>query len=168
VSSLPASFARTADNRLLARLTLVVIVILSLPFGTLQALAKAPPHATTLISATARVEPSESAQAAGTIPAGTEVELTGHAAPGFLSVYYDGQVVWVPGQDLTLGGHPGIETADAARDTPLRLAPTPDGEVVGIVPAGETVILTGAQIDGYLAGSYNGTGGWLDANDLVR
>jgi len=35
-----------------------------------------------------------------------------------------------------------------------------------IVPAGNTVILTGAQVDAYLAGSYEGIGGWLPAENI--
>jgi hypothetical protein len=55
-----------------------------------------------------------------------------------------------------------------AAETPLLEAPLPDANVVSIVPGGETVILTGAHVDGYDAASHDQVGGWIDAMDLVR
>ena len=42
-----------------------------------------------------------------------------------------------------------------------------DGAILGAVQAGSTVILTGASVDGFLAASFDGTGGWLPANAVA-
>ena len=81
---------------------------------------------------------------------------------------------WAPAHDLTLGVSPGIDTAQTATETPLLDAPLPDAGVVTMVPGGETVILTGAHVDGYDAASYTDAashdraGGWIDAKDLLK
>ena len=75
-----------------------------------DALAKAPPLATTVLDAEALAAPNYDAAPVTVIPQGTEVELTGEAAPGFLGVYNDDEAVWVPAQYLSLGDRPGIDT----------------------------------------------------------
>jgi len=60
-----------------------------------------------------------------------------------------------------------IDTALVVLDASLRAAPNNDGAILGAVQAGSTVILTGASIDGYLAASFDGTGGWLPANTVA-
>ena len=56
-----------------------------------DASAKAPPLATTVLDAEALAAPGYDAAPVAVIPQGTDVELTGEAAPGFLGVYYDGR-----------------------------------------------------------------------------
>jgi hypothetical protein len=133
-----------------------------------DASAKAPPLANTVLDVTAIAAPNYGAPEVAVIPRGTEIELSGEAAPGFLAVYYDGQVVWVPAQYLTLGDRPGIDTAVAVEDTPLLDAPMPEATVVEIVLEGQAVILSGASVDGYDAASYDGTGGWIRERALSR
>jgi hypothetical protein len=133
-----------------------------------DAAAKAPPLASTIFAAEARADPGYDEPVIVVIPAGAEVELTGAAAPGFLAVYYDGQTLWVPAQHLSIGTRPGIDTAVAIATTPLLDAPMRDAAALGMVPEGGTVILTGANVDDYHAGSYEGTGGWIDGRDLAR
>jgi hypothetical protein len=130
--------------------------------------AKAPPHATAYVPVTLLTAPTYDADVVGEVPAGTELELTGEAAPDFIAVLYGDGVAWAPAHDLTLGVEPGIDTAVTAEQTPLLEAPMPDAGVVSMVPGGETVILTGAQVDGYDAASHERAGGWIDAMDLVR
>jgi hypothetical protein len=101
-------------------------------------------------------------------PQGAEVELTGEAAPGLLGVYYDGQVVWVPAQFVSLAVRPGIDTAVTVADTPLLDAPMRDASVLEIVMEGEAVILTRASVDGYDAAAHDGSGGWINERDLSR
>jgi hypothetical protein len=60
-----------------------------------------------------------------------------------------------------------IDTAPVILDARLRAAPTNDGEILGLVQAGSTVILTGASVDGFLAASFVGTGGWLPASAVA-
>ncbi len=131
-----------------------------------NASAKAPPLATTVLNAEALAAPGYDAARVAVIPQGAEVELTGEAAPGFLGVYYDDQVVWVPAQYLSLGVRPGIDTSVTVADTPLLDAPMRDASVLEIIMAGEAVILTGASVDGYDAASHDGAGGWIHERDL--
>ncbi len=130
--------------------------------------AKAPPMATTVFEVNAFAAPDYNAAIIAVFPADAEVELTGNAAPGFLGVVYEGQEVFVPAQYLSLGTRPGIDTAVAIEDAPLLDAPMRDANVQITVPEGETVILTGATVDGYDAASYDGTGGWMDRRGLAR
>ena len=152
--------------RLFGALVLLVVAVSALTAQ--NASAKAPPLATAVLNADALAAPDYDAAQVAVIPQGAEVELTGEAAPGFLAVYYDGQVVWVPAQYLSLGVRPGINTGVTVADTPLLDAPMPDASVLEIILEGETVILTGANVDGYDAASYDGAGGWLDERDLSR
>ncbi len=152
--------------RLGGALALLLVVVFA-PIAQ-NASAKAPPLATTVLNAEALAEPGYDAAQVAVIPQGAEVELTGEAAPGFLGVYYDGQVVWVPAQYLSLGVRPGIDTAVTDADTPLLDAPMRDASVLEIIMAGEAVILTGANVDGYDAASHDGAGGWIDERDLSR
>jgi hypothetical protein len=133
-----------------------------------DALAKAPPLATTLLEAEALAAPGYDAAPVAVIPHGAEVELTGEAAPGFLAVYYDGEAVWVPAQYLSLGVRPVIDTAVTVADAPLLDAPMRDASVLEFILDGQAVILTGASVDGYDAAAHEGTGGWIDERDLSR
>jgi hypothetical protein len=148
-------------------LAAAVATIFSVSFGA-HAEAKAPPHATTVFNAEAYGAPEISTDIVAVIPAGTELELSGDAAPGFLAVYYDGETLWVPSNYLTLGEQPWIETAVAVEDAPLRAAPLPDGPVLVVVPGGSTVVLTGAQVGGYDAAAHDGVGGWIEERDIAR
>ena len=133
-----------------------------------DALANAPPLATTVLDAKALAAPGYDAAPVTVIPQGTEVELTGEAAPGFLGVNNDGEAVWVPAQYLALGDRPGIDTGVTVMDTPLLEAPMPDASVREIVREGQSVILTGAIVGGYDAAAHDGSSGWIDERDLLR
>jgi uncharacterized protein YgiM (DUF1202 family) len=144
---------------------------IALPLACLaagEASAKAPPLATTVFDAEARSAPGLDAEVVAVIPSGTEVELTGEAAPGYLAINDANDVVWVPAQYLALSDRPGIDTAVTVVDTELLDAPMRDAGVLGTVPEGEAVILTGATLDGYDASSYEGVGGWIQDRDLTR
>lgn len=148
----------------------VILAIFVAAFAPLarDAHAKAPPIANTVLEVAALATPEIGATEVAVIPQGTEIELSGEAAPGFLAVYYDGQVVWVPAQYLTLGVRPGIDTAVAVEDTPLLDAPMPEATVLEAVLEGQAVILSGASVGGYDAASYDGTGGWIRERALAR
>lgn len=152
---------------LLCALALPLVVALFGPL-TQNALAKAPPLATTVLDAEALAAPDHDAAPVAVIPQGAEVELTGEAAPGFLAVYYDGQAVWVPAQYLSLGVRPGIDTGVTVADSPLLDAPMRDASALEIIREGQAVILTGARVDGYDAASHDGSGGWIYERDLSR
>src|SRR5262245_44915601 len=144
----------------------MLIAALTLPPP--DAAAKAPPLVTTVLEASAFAAPGLDAPVVAVLPAGAEVELTGNAAPGFLGVLYDGDEVFVPAQYLSLGTRPGIDTAVTVEEAPLLDAPMEDANVILTIPEGETVLLTGATLDGYDAGAYEGTGGWINERGLAR
>ena len=151
-------------------LTALAVVLLALAGVTTRndASAKAPPLATTVFDTEALAAPEYGAAPVTVIPRGAELELTGAAAPGFLAVYYDGQAVWVPAQYLSLGVRAGVDTAVAIEDTPLLDAPMREATIVETVLEGQTVILTGASVDGYDAASHEGAGGWILERALSR
>jgi hypothetical protein len=130
--------------------------------------ADAPALAVTLAAAELLAEPAAGSAVLAEIPADTQVELTGAAVPGHVEVLFQQQRGWVAAALLDAGSGPGVPLATATRELPIRDAPLPEGNVVGRVPRGGTVILTGAEIDGYLAAAYRGTGGWVLAAGLRR
>ena len=151
----------------------IIAILMALSFTVVpaqrsDALAKAPPFATTVIDANLQAAPSLDADVLAVIPSGTDVELTGEAAPGYLAVYYGDGSGWVPASALSLGQRAGIDTAVTTQETPLLDAPKHDADVLAIVPAHETVILTGAHVDGYDAASHEGVGGWINERHLAR
>ena len=164
---LPICSLAQGGLRLFGALTLLLIIAVFAPIAQ-NASAKAAPLATTVLDAEALAAPDYDAARLAVIPQGAEVELTGEAAPGFLRVYYDGQIVWVPAQYLSLGVRPGIDTGVTVVDTPLLDAPMRDASVLEIILEGEGVILTGANVDGFDAASHDGAGGWIDERDLSR
>jgi hypothetical protein len=161
-------FARSpmrGGRRLLRWLALAFIIALFAPTAH-DVSAKAPPQATAVLDAEALAAPKYDAARIAVIRQGSQVELTGEAAPRFLGVYYDGQAVWVPAQYLALGARPGIDTGVTVANTPLLDAPMRDASVVEILLEGKAVILTGASVDGYDAAAHDGAGGWIDERDL--
>jgi hypothetical protein len=164
---LPARSVAHGGLRLFCALALPLVIAVFAPIAQ-NASAKAPPLATTVLNAEALLVPDYDAAPVAVIPLGTEVELTGEAALGFLGVYYDGETDWVPTRYLTLGVRPGTDTGITVADTPLLDAPMRDTSVLEIVPEGQAVILTGARVDGYDAASHEGTGGWINERVLSR
>jgi hypothetical protein len=146
----------------------LIVGLVALAVHVPETAAKAPPLATTVLDVNALAAPDYSAAVVAVFPADAEVELTGNASPGFLGVVYDGREVFVPAQYLSLGTRPGIDTATTVADAPMLDAPMRDGNVLTIVPEGQTVLITGATVDGYDAASYDGTGGWMNGRDLAR
>ena len=142
-------------------------IALALIFGALLASPAALAHAPALETTTANVAlyeaPSADAPVLAELPAGTEIELTGAAEGDFLEATFDGQRGWT--RVDSLDGK--IDTAPVVLDASLRAAPSDDGKVLGAVEAGSTVILTGASVDGFLAASFDGTGGWLPASAIA-
>jgi uncharacterized protein YraI len=155
--------ARGASRRPLRALAIVLALILSALLAAPAALAHAPALATTTADIALYQAPSADAPVLAELPAGTEIELTGAAEGQFLEATFDGQLGWtrVDALDGT------IDTAPVVADASLRAAPNDDGAILGAVPAGSTVILTGASVDGYLAASVDGTGGWLPATAVA-
>jgi hypothetical protein len=150
--------------RTLALGAALLVALLAAP--TLDALAEAPPLAIVPYDVQATNTPNPDSRVVADIPANTQVELTGRAAPGFLEIKWNGETAWVPAQYLEVSDKIGMHVATAATDLTILTAPDPSGDPRGTVPAGETVILTGARVNGYAAMSYNGTGGWVPESGL--
>ena len=156
---------------LVVRASLVLVVVIMLIMchaASSPAVAKSVPLATTVAPVEILSEPALDAMVLGELSTGIDLELTGAAQPGFLQVYYADGVGWVPAQYLAVGPRPGIDTAVATVDLPLLDAPASDAAVLATVPEGDTVLLTGAHLDGYDAAAYGGVGGWVDARGLAR
>ena len=145
-------------------LVLGVALLLAALATAPAALAHAPALAVATVDASLLAAPAADAPVVGTIPGGTEVELTGVAAGDYLEILAGGRQGWVVVNLLDDGR---LDTATASLDTPVRAAPQVDAEVLGVVPPGGTVILTGAAADGYLAASFDGIGGWVEAQALT-
>ena len=144
-------------------LAVALAVILAVVLGTSAALAKAPALVTTTADLALLGAPSAEASILAVLPAGTELELTGAANGEFLEVSSADQLGWAAAD----GFDGGIDTAPVVLDASLRAAPLEDGEILGAVQAGSTVILTGASVDGFVAASFDGTGGWLPATAIA-
>ena len=63
---------------------------------------------------------------------------------------------------LSVSGRPGIPLAEAESGAPILAAPLPDAPVLGEVPPGGVVMISGAEVGVYISGSYNGIGGWIE------
>jgi hypothetical protein len=125
--------------------------------------AHAPGIAVTELDQPLLEQPAPDSAALAELAAGSELTLTGDADAQYVEVTAGELTGWV---DVSLIEAGQIETAIATELTPITNAPSADGQLLALVPAGDTVILTGAAVDNYLAGSYNGTGGWLPAANL--
>jgi hypothetical protein len=150
--------------RAISAVLALALALLALPAQ--GALADAPPLAIVPYEVQATNTPSPDSRVVADIPADTQVELTSRAAPGFIEIDWNGQTAWIPAQYLEVSNKIGIDVATAATDLTILTAPNPSGDPRGTVPAGETMILTGARVDGYVAMSYDGTGGWVPASGV--
>jgi uncharacterized protein YraI len=149
----PTRAARHSRFALVAALAVLVAI-----FSAVPALAHAPALVTATATTTLLAAPAADAPVLATVPTGTEVELTGHAAGDYLEILTGDNQGWIAIQAVDGGRlHTAIVPADAA----LLAGPGPSAAVVATVPANSTVILTGATVDGYLAASFNGAGGWI-------
>ncbi len=126
--------------------------------------AHAPGIATAEIDLVVREAPAADGAIVSELAAGSEMELTGDASGEYVEVATGGLAGWVDVSTIRAGQ---IQTATATVLTEITDAPDVDGRLLMVVPAGETVILTGAAVDQYLAASYDGTGGWLPAANLA-
>jgi hypothetical protein len=160
----------TADSRRIStslRWCLVAPALLALALASVLAWtapvtvnAHAPGIAVAEVDLALLENPASEAAVLGELAAGSEMELTGRASDEYVEVIAAGITGWVDVNTIHAGQ---IQTATTNALTQITDAPSEDGRLLTVVPAGDTVILTGAAVDEYLAGSYNGTGGWLPA-----
>lgn len=136
------------------------------PGSAPAALAIAPGLATVRYDAPLLASPDNATTVIATLSAGSEVELSGATAPGYVEVTANGQTGWISADALSVSGRPGLGMAVAIDGTSIYAAPLPDAGVLGNVPPGGAVILTGAHVGVYVAASFDGVGGWLLESDL--
>lgn len=141
--------------------SLIGVVSLAAAMAPAPVAADAPALATVAVETTLLAAPVAGAAVLATVPAGTEVVLSGSAAVGFLEATVDDETGWLDARVLEVSDRVGIALAVAVAETPILLAPLPNAESRGTVPAGGVVILTGAEVGAFVAGSYEGTGGWF-------
>lgn len=159
----PRSRPRSVTSGLAAGL---IAALLSLLIG-LPAAAHAPALAVAVADAEIRSAPEATAVVAAELAVGDTVELTGAAASGYVEVTISGEEIggWVPLIALDAGG---LETATVSGASVLLAEPRPGAAAVHAVPAGATLLLTGAEVDGFHAAAFEGIAGWVSAEALGR
>lgn len=163
----PAPAARRQSWPVVWGLVLALLALVAPASLPPLAVAKSVALATVAVDTPLLVGPDEDAGVEAGLSEGDEVELTGRTAVGFLEVERRGERGWVAASDLALSDRVGIPLAEAAAGAAIRAAPMPDAEVLGSVPAGGVVLLTGANVGAFVAGSFDGVGGWIAEADLA-
>lgn len=94
-----------------------------------------------------------------TIPPGTPLAVDGVPEGGYLPVSVGGEQGWVAEEY--------VDRAAVATTTDLlnfRAGPSPDASLLGTIPPGAPVTLSGAAENGYVGAAYGGQSGWVDAS----
>lgn len=152
--------------RFVAAIALSAVIGQTLPLAVATVGAEAPALATVRYDAPLLEAPDSGSDIIRMVSEGTDVEITGHNAIGYLMVIADGETGWMSADSLTISGAGPVSTAASPNGASIFSAPLPDASVLGEVPAGGVVIVTGAHVDIYVAGSYDGVGGWMIESDL--
>lgn len=145
-----------------AALALALALLAVLVQGPQPAGAEAPGIAVVRYETPLLIAPQAGSDAIATLDAGDEVILTGGTAIGHVNVDTDAGNGWVAADALSVSGRPGIPLAGAESGAPILAAPLPDAPVLGEVPPGGVVMISGAEVGVYISGSYNGIGGWIE------
>ena len=151
----------------------------------------APGTATALQATELMAGPAEEAGLLGSIPAVSQVSLTGQALDGYLEVSFNGQTGWADAAYLQIADTSGStqlaqpadtgvapqpaaesvavpaasnlgEQALTTSNVNLRSQPNASAMVLDVVPAGSEVALTGSRANGYVNVRINGQAGWID------
>lgn len=101
------------------------------------------------------------------MPTGATVTVTGSPANGFLPVTFNGTAGWASEAYLTRQGDGAPPTDGTAgvvtSDLNLRESSSTSAAVLLVIPAGASIVVTGAARDGFLPVTFNGTAGWASA-----
>jgi uncharacterized protein YraI len=117
--------------------------------------------ATVLEDLNLRAGPSTSDDIFEVMPAGTTVTVTGGEQGGFLPVSVGGQSGWAYALYLSASGKPLADpSATVLKDLNLRDGPSTSDIILGVMPAGAKLTLTGNGRNGFVSVSYGGTDGW--------
>lgn len=147
-----------------------LLAIFAMAFGGL--ISAPSPASAASATATANLNlrsgPGTSYAVIAVIPEGASVETTGAARSGFLPVTYGGRSGYASADYLSSSG--GGETVDSDGPTGTRYVtggllnfrsgPSTADSVIGVLPNGAAVQLTGRQSNGFAAVTYNGRSGW--------
>ena len=158
------SAQRSFVRRPLLSAAIGLVMLLGIAAIAPPALAHAPALATAVADANLRSAPSPDAFVLGIVPLGATVELTGAAAGDYVEIDFGEQTGWAVASLLDADG---VRPAVVTTDLNLRAAPFPDAQVLGVVPAGSTLLVTGATVDGFVAVSFLGASGWVSAAYLT-
>ncbi len=133
-----------------------------------------------LVSLNLRTDASTSSQIIAVMPAGATVQLLGEQRNGFVRVTYNGTRGWAFGQFLGSGGaapdDSGTDSgtssgatgsAQSTSDLNLRSGAGTTFAVIGVIPAGGQVQLTGTRQNNFAQLTYNGTQGWASLDFLT-
>lgn len=103
------------------------------------------------------------------MPTGATVTLTGGSDNGFVSVRYGGIEGWAWAAYLSAGGTsaPTSSGTTTTTDLNLRTGASLYTGVVLVMPPGAVVQITGANTNGFVPVTYNGTSGWAFAAYLA-
>ncbi len=109
-----------------------------------------------------RAGPSAADAILQVMPAGRGVRLTGEAQDGWVAVEFDGTAGWAYAAFLDAGGGavPGADQATVTSELNLRSGPSTADPVLGVMPAGATVMLTGEEENGFRGVRYGDLEGW--------
>jgi uncharacterized protein YgiM (DUF1202 family) len=94
------------------------------------------------------------------LPDGARVALTGSTSNGFSQVIYQGTTGWASSQWLTTGGSPGSTATVIDGELNLRASASTGASVLLVLPDGATVTIDGAEQNGFLPVTYQGSTGW--------
>ena len=136
--------------------------------------------------------PEETSGMITSIPAVSEVQLTGQAQDGYLEVSLNGQTGWADAAYLQVADNSGSaqlmqgsdpsqapqaapattaqtpptstvgEQAMTTSDVNLRSQPNAGSMVLDVIPVGSAVSLTGSRANGYVNVRVDGQAGWID------
>ena len=154
-----------------------LMAVIAIAFGGLVS-APSPARAAS-VTATASVNlrsgPGTSYAVITVIPNGATVETTGAAQAGFYPVTYSGRSGFVSANYLSSGGS-GSGTVSSGGPTGTRYVidgalnfrsgPSTADAVIGVLPNGAAVQLTGESANGFAGVTYNGRRGWAFAQYL--
>jgi uncharacterized protein YraI len=124
-----------------------------------------------------RSSPSTGAQVLGSIPNGGTISITGPAVNGWFPVVYNGRTGYASAQYIkppatsttpttpTTGGTwPQSSTANTPGSTlNFRAGPSTSSGILGSIPHGGTISLTGAAVNGWYPATFNGRAGYVSA-----
>ncbi|MCC6313311.1 MAG: SH3 domain-containing protein [Thermomicrobiales bacterium] len=124
-----------------------------------------------------REAPDRQSTVLAIVPAGADVEPTGQAVNGYVQAIFQDSTGWIDDDYLSGETDPGSSdhaqsvapktaggvTATAIEALNLRDAPSREGGILTVMPAGATMTLTGDGEGGYFSVRYGDLTGWADA-----